>query len=167
MAMERRVRPGIFSFSRPLVRALERAGFECWVVTGVLEPLASMIAAEMGVSRVLATPLAVGAGRVRGPAGIAFPTDWKALRAHHLLSDPGVDLALSAAFGDSGADLSLMERVGLPVAVRPKPSLREVAERRAYAVLDPNTDAPDVDSMATWLRAQAARAAVERAARRA
>lgn len=151
-ALERFVRPVVFAFSRPLVQALEQAGFACWVVTGVLEPLASILAAEIGVGRVLGTSLTVRAGRVDGVRDASFRSGWKAERARCLLADPGVDLARSAAFGDSGADLSLMERVGHAVAVRPKPSLRAVAVERGYAILNASPDAPDIDGMAALLR---------------
>ena len=152
-AWEHELRRRIFPFSRPLVQALKARGFETWAVTGVAEPLASILAGEVGIRRVLATPLEVEDGVVRGVTDADFDGDWKAARAGGILADPRVDLTRSLAVGDSGADLSLMEKVGFAIAVHPKPDMREISRRRGYAVLEEELREPYASSMGAWLDA--------------
>ncbi|AIY06151.1 phosphoserine phosphatase [Planococcus sp. PAMC 21323] len=46
-----------------------------------------------------------------------------------------IDWANSYAYGDSPSDLPVLELVGHPVAVQPKPKLRTVAERRNWEII--------------------------------
>lgn len=65
----------------------------------------------------------------------------KARLVERIARDEGIDLARSHAYGDSIADLPLLESVGRPAAVSPDRRLRRVARRRGWPVLP--LDPPD------------------------
>jgi HAD superfamily hydrolase (TIGR01490 family) len=123
----------------PAVAALQEhqaAGDSVVVVSAALEPLVQAFCARLGVGRYVGAPceLADGhyTGRVHGP--IPYGEE-KARVARQIADAAGVDLADCWAYGDHDTDLSLLESVGHPVAVRPRPLLRTRAEREGWPVL--------------------------------
>jgi phosphoserine phosphatase len=51
------------------------------------------------------------------------------------MKDWGVDAGACWAYADHGSDLGLLQSVGHPVAVNPKPELLEVAQRSGWPIL--------------------------------
>jgi HAD superfamily hydrolase (TIGR01490 family) len=133
-----------------------RAGHRIVFVTGsvdlFVEPLARLLEArlpagprgEPALIRVEALRLAVASDRFTG--GLAEPPlalEEKARRARAVAAEEGLDLAASHAYGDSIADLPLLDAVGRPAAVNPDRRLRRLARRRGWPVLDLPPPAPE------------------------
>jgi phosphoserine phosphatase len=114
-----------------LVRVLDHvraAGIEIYLVSAspraIVEAGAALVATDIGASRVVAvTPLWNGD---RMLADVERPIPYGAGKVTGLRARIG-DRALYAAFGDNAYDVAMLERATVPVAVRPKPRLRERA----------------------------------------
>jgi HAD superfamily phosphoserine phosphatase-like hydrolase len=123
-------------------------GHRVFLISGTLAPLARCISARVGAPvEVRATELenlptlrdghsllrasARWSGRVAGErmSGRAKSRALKILAAIHDL-----DLAQSYAYGDSFADLSMLESVAHPVAVNPTRRLARIARRRRWPI---------------------------------
>ncbi len=106
-----------YAYARPLVAQVRRLGYRAAAVTGVAEPLASEIARDLGIDETYGTALEVdGEGRLTGRTRFEARPGWKLARVRHLLDGPG-GAAEALAFGDSEADLPVLEVVGRPVVV--------------------------------------------------
>jgi phosphoserine phosphatase len=105
----------------------------------VLDAFAARLAAEVGADTVIAlgTPLEMRDGRTTGRLASPVGTgERKARRVAGLAA--GVPLA--AAYGDSLADLPLLELARAAVAVDPDRGLRRAAVARGWRILEPAGD---------------------------
>ncbi len=118
-----------YAYTRPLLAAVGALGYRKVGVTGVADPLASVIGSALGLDEMYATALGVDAdGRLTGRTLFENRAGWKLERVRRLLAQAGPDLDACLAFGDSGADLPLLLAVGRPVIVNARePLLSEVA----------------------------------------
>jgi len=117
-------------------------GHRIFFVSGTIEPLAHILTrfpAPQGLhwsAEICATKLetrdGVWTGRIIGEhmSGRAKAAAIRASAARHDLA-----LAESYAYGDSFADLPMLETVGHPVAVNPQARLARIARRRRWPVL--------------------------------
>ncbi len=92
---------------------------------------------DLAFDHLLCTELEMGSdglltGRSQGPPCIGVHKGDYALE---LAKQEGLDLSASYAYGDHHSDLSILERVGHPVAVEPTPILQRVAESRSWSVI--------------------------------
>lgn len=111
----------------------------CVLATATPRFIAQRYAAAFGIDEVLASEaLADSHGQLTGEiAGqpcvgehkLARVKDWLALQDRSLET-----LERSWFYSDSSGDLPLLRAVQVPVAVRPEPRLRELAEREGWAV---------------------------------
>lgn len=105
---------------------------ELIVASGAFQPVADAFARRLDARLALGTPLelrdGVATGRLAAPVGSGTQKA-DAVRAH------AGDGAVIAAFGDTAADIPLLELAGRPVAVAPDRALRLAAERHAWEVL--------------------------------
>ena len=62
-----------------------------------------------------------------GPAAVEAPIPYGPGKVHALRERIGASRPLYAAFGDNAFDVALLNEAFIPVAVRPKPRLRERA----------------------------------------
>ena len=130
--------------SLQLLRRHAERGDRIVLVTGslleIIEPLARLLEAELGTGRsirVEAARLEARDGRFTGAlAGPPLSGAEKARRARLVAEQEGLDLEQSHAYGDSVADLELLECVGRPVALNPDGRLRRLARRRGWPVID-------------------------------
>jgi HAD superfamily hydrolase (TIGR01490 family) len=126
--------------SLALVARHRDAGDLCAVVTATTRFVAARYAQAFGIEHVLATEAETDAsGRYTGEIA-----GWPCYREHKLshvatwLAQRGQRLEgfeRSWFYSDSASDLPLLEAVSDPVAVRPDPALRDVAERRGWPVI--------------------------------
>ncbi|MCO5575406.1 hypothetical protein L7F22_029207 [Adiantum nelumboides] len=130
-------RPRIFSGAVDLIRKLKQDGYQIVFVTGCLDFLIAPLARELGADFVYAAELVEENGRFTGQLkGMASSNAEKADRVLEYAKKYGVSLADSLAFGDSVADLPMLEIVGHPHAVNPDARLQVLAEKRGWPVIN-------------------------------
>jgi HAD superfamily hydrolase (TIGR01490 family) len=117
--------------------ALSAAGHRIAIVSGGYQPIVEVFAERMqaaGVRQVdaIATPLDMQQGRFTGRlAGAACTGDEKVRRLRALLNGD----ALTAAYGDTYADIPMLSLASSAVAVCPDKGLARVAAERGWRVL--------------------------------
>lgn len=123
----------------PAIAALEEhqaAGDSAVLVSAALKPLVRALCGQLGVDRYVGAECEVAEGLFTGRVCGAIPYgEEKARIAQRIAADLAVDLADCWAYGDHETDLPLLESVGHPVAVRPRPPLRARAEREGWPIL--------------------------------
>jgi putative phosphoserine phosphatase/1-acylglycerol-3-phosphate O-acyltransferase len=106
------------------------------LITGTLQPLAALLAEELGADLALAAGLAEEHGRLSGDLSTPRPYGLEKVRlARAVAASHGLDLAGSYAYGDHHSDRHLLASVGHPYAVNPHPLLRREARRRGWPIL--------------------------------
>ncbi len=111
-----------------LARHVEE-GAQVYLASSVYEPTVKAFAARMGV-RAIGTPLEIVDRKVR----FAEPAAADERKAEKVLSRLGVR-RLAAAYGDTWADIPLLELADRPVAVYPDATLKATAEERGWEIL--------------------------------
>ncbi|GIX06424.1 MAG: hypothetical protein KatS3mg115_0827 [Candidatus Poribacteria bacterium] len=126
----------------PSVRRLQEhqaAGHRTVLVTGSPEFVAQAVAERLEIGTVLAARLEEHGGRFTGRLlGSPLSGEAKAQAVWQLARQEGIDLSRSYAYGDSVADLAMLELVGHPVAVSPSRRLRKIAQVRGWPILEAN-----------------------------
>ncbi|MFH1058434.1 MAG: HAD-IB family hydrolase [Pseudomonadota bacterium] len=132
----RDIRPLIRPAGRRAVERHQRQGHLVVLLTGSLQPLADLLARELGVGLSLAARLKEERGSLAGTLCNARPYGAEKARLVRALAlEQGLDLGLSWAYGDHHSDLAVLSAVGNPVAVNPDARLRLHARRRGWPVL--------------------------------
>jgi HAD superfamily hydrolase (TIGR01490 family) len=105
------------------------------LVTGTLDILAEPLRRELPIDVVIASNLVRADGRLTGGLSGLYPRgENKRALVRRLAEERGIDLARSFAYGDDWTDVPMLESVGHPVAVNPSQRLRELAERKGWAI---------------------------------
>jgi HAD superfamily hydrolase (TIGR01490 family) len=127
--------PRLLPAARECVEAHRRKGHRLVLVTGSLDFLIEPLARELGVDEVVAASLEERGDRFTGAlATIPLSDAEKARRLTALSVERNIDLASSHAYGDSIADLPMLEAVGFGHAVNPDDRLLAIAESRGWPV---------------------------------
>lgn len=100
------------------------------VASGIYQPIAEAFARRFG-AEAAATPLEITDGRARVVGEISV-REVKVERVQATLGGQEVDIA----YGDSGADVPMMELGKVQVAVYPDRALRRIAEARGWRILE-------------------------------
>ncbi len=109
------------------------AGREIIFVTGSIDFIIEPLVKELEATVVVAPSLVELNGRFTGELdGPPIGTEEKARRVRRLADDRGIDLSESHAYGDSIADLPMLETVGYPHAVNPDRALAAAAKARGW-----------------------------------
>lgn len=117
--------------------ALRCQGFEIVFVTGSLDFMVRPLAVALGVDHVISARLRTSNGRFTGElAGDPVGGAEKARRVCDFAREHGLDLATCHAYGDSIADVPMLEAVGMPHVVRPDGKLRRLATKRTWPILE-------------------------------
>lgn len=119
---EEKVRAGAdadyYAYTRPLLAAVRGRGYRTVAVTGVADPLASVIGRALGLDETYATALEVdAAGCLTGRTRFEGEAGWKLSRVRHLLRAAGAGTVDALAFGDSGGDMPILRAVGRPIVL--------------------------------------------------
>ncbi len=134
-----RVRPRISEAARAMVDRHRGAGDLVIVTTAVFRFLSEPIAAEFGITDVIATEAERIDGRYTGRvAGVANARDGKVERLLMFLAARGqrlADFRETYAYCDSLNDLPLMSQVSKPVAVNADPVLSAHARHMGWPVM--------------------------------
>lgn len=149
--MQRKVRPMILPGAPELIA--RHAGDLSAIVTATNRFITAPIAAELGVSHLLATDIEEVDGVFTGrPRGTPTFREGKILRVREWLAARGQrleDFRESWFYSDSLNDLPLLSIVTHPVAVDPDPTLLGYAQRQGWPVITlRNGDAPGMPGAA-------------------
>lgn len=110
----------------------KQAGQRVILASGTYLPIANAFARRAGIPSVIGTPLAVREGRSLGR--LAGPLNVEGVKAERLR----VTLAgetLDMAYGDSLADLPMLQMAKTPVVVYPDKRLRKIAKEKRWRIL--------------------------------
>jgi len=141
---ERVLRPHLYGEAVECVvdhlRASRRVVFVTGSIDFLVAPLAKHLessAGNVGRIDVVARTLAEVDGRFTGElSGLPIGEEEKAAEIRRYVSREGIDLSESFAYGDSVADLPMLELVGTPVAVNPDRGLRAAARAKGWSCVD-------------------------------
>ncbi len=129
------VMPRQFEEAAACVQSHHAAQREVVFVTGSLDFTVAPLAKRLGVESVVAPALLESDGRFTGELdGAPVGQAEKARRVKSFSSQHGIDLARSYAYGDSIADLPMLELVGHPHVVNPDRALVAIAKRRGWPI---------------------------------
>ena len=103
------------------------------LATGAWQPIADAFARRLGADVALGTPLEVHDGQVTGRTVVPTRSGAQKAAAVRALA---AGAPVVAAFGDTAADVALLELAGRPVAVAPDGELRREAVRRGWEILE-------------------------------
>jgi phosphoserine phosphatase len=109
-------------------------GAQVIIASSVYEPTVAAFARRIGLGAI-GTPLEIADGRVRFAESLVADEN----KAEKVLGHLGVE-AIDAAYGDTWADIPLLERAANPTAVYPDPILKATALERGWEILG-NRDA--------------------------
>lgn len=106
------------------------------IVSAALTPVVDALGRLLGVSDRVGTPLETERGVYTGGlAGKAVYGPEKVRVAREYLAARGADPLRCSAYADHETDVGLLELVGHPVAVSPRPALADTARARGWRIL--------------------------------
>jgi len=118
------------------LRLHQQRGEEVVIVSAALAPVVDALGRLLGVGNCEGTPLAVSGDVYTGLlAGRAVYGPEKVRVAREYLAARGVDARRCSAYADHETDVELLEAVGVPVAVSPRPVLAAIARERGWRIL--------------------------------
>ena len=134
--MHAKIQPMITASARALVKTHCERGDTPLIITATNSFVTAPIAREFAIEHLLATEPEIANGRYTGRvAGTPCYREGKVVRLREWLAQHGETLENSWFYSDSHNDLPLLEAVTHPVAVNPDDTLRQVATKRGWAVL--------------------------------
>jgi HAD superfamily hydrolase (TIGR01490 family) len=135
-AMEKVLKPLVYSESLKLVERHRERGEPMYIVSATLQEIVQAIADDLGFDGALGTVCEVEDGVYTGKPVRALHADAKAACVREFARREGFDLDASTAYSDSHTDLPFLETVGHPVAVNPDRALRKIATERRWPILE-------------------------------
>ncbi len=127
--------PRRFSESDACLEEHRRAGRAIVLVTGSIDFIMAPLAQDIGAAAVLAASLVERDGCFTGElTGPPVGYEEKAIRVRRYAENAGMDLHQSHAYGDSYADMPMLETVGFPHAVNPDRKLAALARQRGWPI---------------------------------
>jgi HAD superfamily hydrolase (TIGR01490 family) len=129
------MKPRRFEQAAECMATHRNAGHEIVLATGSIDFIIAPLAKDLGADSVISPTLAVSDGRFTGELdGLPISEEEKARRIEEFADARGIDLSQSHAYGDSIADLPMLEIVGHPHAVNPDKALAATARARGWPV---------------------------------
>ncbi|MEN0128801.1 MAG: HAD-IB family hydrolase [Brevundimonas sp.] len=127
--------PTVYAEAVALIEQHHAAGRDVVIVSASSSEIVEPIAAVLGADHVIASRMAVEAGRYTGEIDFYAYGENKAVGIRALAQDEGYDLASSYAYSDSITDAPMLGAVGHAYAVNPDRTLRRLAEQEGWGVL--------------------------------
>ncbi len=129
----REIMPRLAPHGAARVRWHQERGHHVALLSGAPHFLAELLAAYLGVGTILATPLALAAGRYTGGLADLHPYGArKAILARRFATAHKVALDDSYAYADHHSDAPLLALFGHPVCINPTARLRRIAAREGW-----------------------------------
>jgi HAD superfamily hydrolase (TIGR01490 family) len=127
------IKPRQFRQAAACAAEHRRAGRDVVLVTGSIDFIVEPLASALGAGGVVAPSLVESNGCFTGELdGPPISQREKARRMRAFADAHGIDLSQSHAYGDSIADLPMLEAVGFPHAVNPDKKLAATAKARGW-----------------------------------
>jgi fatty acyl-CoA reductase len=127
------IKPRRYQQAAESIAEHRRSGRKIVLVTGSIDFIIAPLAEELGVGGVLAPSLVESNGRFTGDLdGPPIGEEEKARRIRRYAEEHNIDLSQSHAYGDSIADLPMLEVVGFPHVVNPDKALAATAKARGW-----------------------------------
>src|SRR5690625_795102 len=115
----------IFPGARDLIEQHRQAGDQVWIVTAAPREVGEWVAHRLDLTGVLGTVAEHRDGVYTGRlVGDMMHGERKAAAVRRVAEEQGLDLAVSAAYGDSSHDIPMLRTVGNPCAINPDPRIR-------------------------------------------
>lgn len=108
-------------------------GVQLILASGAYQPIVDAFAARVGADLALGTPLGIRDGVATGSLADDVQAGGQKAAA---IRAQAAGAPVLAAFGDTAADIPLLELALRPIAVAPDPILRRVAIERGWEILD-------------------------------
>lgn len=130
------IKPHLYAEGYDCIAEHRRAGRRIVLVTGSIDFIMTPLAQFLGADEVLAPKLIERDGRFTGKLdGPPVGSEEKARRIRAYAESHGINLATSYAYGDSIADLPMLEQVGHPQPVNADQSLQKESRIRGWPTL--------------------------------
>ena len=127
--------PRLFVEAKGCIAAHRHAGRKIVLVTGSIDFIMQPVVEAIGVDHLIAPSLVESGGRFTGALdGPPVGEQEKARRMKEFAQANEIDLADSFAYGDSLADVPMLETVGHPQTVNPSKGLAALAVARGWPV---------------------------------
>ncbi len=128
--------PHMFVEAKACIDEHRAAGRKIVLVTGSIDFILEPLVKELGVQHVIAPTLLESDGCYTGELdGLPVGGEEKARRMLAFAQSQNIDLSTSYAYGDSVADLPMLEVVGHPRVVNPDKNLSSIAAARGWEQL--------------------------------
>jgi len=135
LCFENYLRPNIFEQAKERISQLKEEGYQIILVTGSLDFLIQPLAEDLQVDHLIAARLEEKEGKFSGELdGLPVSDKEKVSRIEAYAAANEIDLTASQAYGDSIADLPMLECVGEAHPVRPDPKLMAIAQQRKWPI---------------------------------
>jgi len=132
---DEKIKAVLFSDALSCIAEHQRQGRQIVLVTGSLDFIVAPLAAFIGAEMMLTASLHSKDGHYTGElVQQAVAGAEKARMMREFAVKAGIDLAQSYAYGDSLADLAMLQAVGHPVVVNPGATLRRVAQQAEWGI---------------------------------
>jgi HAD superfamily hydrolase (TIGR01490 family) len=106
------------------------------LVSGAFTPMLNSVTRDYAIHEVIGTEIPIRNGKIDTETAIYhIQGERKNEMIKQALSGLDIDWENSSAYGDSISDISVLELVGNPVAVRPESRLKIVAEKRNWEII--------------------------------
>lgn len=130
---EEMVRHRIYHESRPLVQQMQQQGVQVVLLTATARVIAAPTARELGIEHCIGTRLELENGRYTGSKkGTYCGGSGKLEYIDAFLEERGLGRSAASYWGDSTADIPVLEAVGFPVVANPAPGLIKAAEANGW-----------------------------------
>lgn len=129
------IEPRIFTQAKGCIAAHRHAGRKIVLVTGSIDFIMQPVVGAFGADDLIAPTLVESSGRFTGALdGPPVGEQEKARRMNEFAKEHAIDMESSFAYGDSLADVPMLETVGHPQTVNPSKGLAAVAVSRGWPV---------------------------------
>ena len=112
------------------------AGDHVLLVSGAFAPMLNEVTRDLAIHEVIGTQIPMSNGTIDTETSIYhIQGERKNEMIEQALQGLDIDWKNSSAYGDSISDITVLELVGNPVAVRPEARLQAIAEDRKWEIL--------------------------------